>query len=656
MRSRDHDVSVIPGRSKTSRGGETVPKRKPGLRRIRLIGLCLLAMFAVGSVAVSSASALPKALIDEATVSGGAESQEGKIATAKGFEVVVVSDETWGKMTQAEFGQYQVLIAGDPPCGDLPPGLVESAPVYGPVVLGTAGGRTAAGNRILVGTDPVLHDFGDYTSPGARGTIIRDGIGFASNQAGKTGMYFDSTCAANYYGQSAETLAILEQLKAGSGTWTIDAVPPCGGNVSLIASNPSFSDLTTESLQGWSCSVHESFPTFPTDWSALAVATDTESHPTCGVDPNTKESACGEAYILLAGSSIIVKSGSIELTPLEATNPVDTDHTVTAHVTSEEKPLAGQTVTFTVTGVNEGATGTCEPSGCVTDSSGNVSFTYHDDNGEGEDTIKGSFTDEGGSLQSATAIKHWGEAKEEPTTTSTLLSGGGKSGGSITVSEGTAVTDQATLGGTNAGSATGTVNYKVYSDNECKVEVADAGTVTVSGGSVPASNPESLAQGTYYWQATYSGDGSLNEGSQSECKSEVETVGPPPPPPCTKVVGYAKVVIKKEGETEKQKVENKLSTKLTEKQKLVFTWENGASKLTLTKLISASCVVEARKKKFLGQGEVTVNGEAGWLAKFKFTINNKQAFTFHIRLTKPKEEPFAFTMRAAGVTTETISS
>jgi hypothetical protein len=105
---------------------------------------------------------------------------------------------------------------------------------------------------------------------------------------------------------------------------------------------------------------------------------------------------------------------SIALTPEEATNPVDTDHTVTAHVTAGRTPLVGQLVTFSVTGQNSGASGTCVPNGCVTDSSGNVSFTYHGDNGAGDDTIKASFTDAGGALQSATAMKHWVEAPQPP--------------------------------------------------------------------------------------------------------------------------------------------------------------------------------------------------------------------------------------------------
>jgi hypothetical protein len=47
--------------------------------------------------------------------------------------------------------------------------------------------------------------------------------------------------------------------------------------------------------QRWGCSVHESFPMFPSDWSALAVATDTASRPTCGVDLITGIEACGQA-------------------------------------------------------------------------------------------------------------------------------------------------------------------------------------------------------------------------------------------------------------------------------------------------------------------------------------------------------------------------
>jgi hypothetical protein len=112
----------------------------------------------------------------------------------------------------------------------------------------------------------------------------------------------------------------------------------------------------------------------------------------------------------------------------------------------------------------------------------------------------------------------------EPTTVTTSLVGGGKAGGEITVPEGTAVSDTATLNGTNASKATGAVSYKVYSDSLCTKLVTEAGApVTVTAGSVPASEPETLAPGTYYWKARYSGD-SANAPSSSVCGAEIETV------------------------------------------------------------------------------------------------------------------------------------
>jgi hypothetical protein len=109
------------------------------------------------------------------------------------------------------------------------------------------------------------------------------------------------------------------------------------------------------------------------------------------------------------------------------------------------------------------------------------------------------------------------------TTTKTTLSGEGKTGESITVKEGSAVTDQATISGENAAKATGKVTYKVYSDKECTKEVTPAGEVTVSAGNVPPSEAKTLSHGTYYWQASYSGD-EANEKSASKCGDEVLVV------------------------------------------------------------------------------------------------------------------------------------
>jgi len=112
---------------------------------------------------------------------------------------------------------------------------------------------------------------------------------------------------------------------------------------------------------------------------------------------------------------------------------------------------------------------------------------------------------------------------KKPTTLTTTLSGEGKTGQTITVKEGTAVSDSSTLSGENAATATGKVTYKLYSDGACTKLVKEAGAVTVIAGMVPESEAQTLAAGTYYWQASYGGD-ETNEKSSSTCGSEVETV------------------------------------------------------------------------------------------------------------------------------------
>jgi len=95
---------------------------------------------------------------------------------------------------------------------------------------------------------------------------------------------------------------------------------------------------------------------------------------------------------------------------------------------------------------------------------------------------------------------------------STTLSAG-------TVGIGDPVHDSATLSGATAG-AGGTVTYTAYTDSTCTQGARGAGTVTVTNGVVPDSNPLSFDHaGTFYWQAVYSGDAD-NNGATSPCTSE----------------------------------------------------------------------------------------------------------------------------------------
>ena len=132
---------------------------------------------------------------------------------------------------------------------------------------------------------------------------------------------------------------------------------------------------------------------------------------------------------------------------------------------------------------------------------------------------------------STTDDTQWGTAiacftTSVSTSLSTLLSGGGNTGPTLSVLPGTAVTDSATLSG-NTPTAGGTVTYSLYSDAACTVPAGNGGMVTVTNGAVPDSSAVSISTpGTYYWQASYNGD-SLNLGSQSSCGSEIEYVRGP---------------------------------------------------------------------------------------------------------------------------------
>lgn len=95
---------------------------------------------------------------------------------------------------------------------------------------------------------------------------------------------------------------------------------------------------------------------------------------------------------------------TVGLSPASATNPVGTDHTVTAFTQSTNgAPVPGVSINFKVlTGPNAGKTG----SG-TTGADGKTTFTYHDDGGAGTDTIQAFI---GTTLSSNQVTKTWADA------------------------------------------------------------------------------------------------------------------------------------------------------------------------------------------------------------------------------------------------------
>lgn len=99
-----------------------------------------------------------------------------------------------------------------------------------------------------------------------------------------------------------------------------------------------------------------------------------------------------------------IKFASVGLSPSVASNPVGTDHTVTAIAqAANDAPIPGVTIDFKVlTGPNAGKTGSGN-----TGADGKTTFTYHDDGGAGTDTIQAFI---GAALSSNQVVKVWGLA------------------------------------------------------------------------------------------------------------------------------------------------------------------------------------------------------------------------------------------------------
>jgi hypothetical protein len=399
---------------------------------VAILGLAVepLGIFSAAAAAAPTGYVPMSALINGdsvTTVDGITDSSSNPISLEQyaahkaGYTVTVVTGAQWDAMTAADFAKYQVLIVGDPDCSTTPTSATSNASVWAPVVMGTSGQNPAVGNRALVGTDPEFHYLNGNggaqpTNPADPSTagaehLVQDGITYAGGVSGATGVYFDTSC-----GDNGSDTSVLNSLSSAGTGFTEDMSPPCGGSVQLIASNPVFATLTDADIQGWECSDHVTFPAYPTDWQPLAVATDTSSHPTCGTDPGTGGTACGEAYVLVAGQGIVVTAPDLALTPATGTDPAGGTHTVTATVTQSGSPDSGQTVSFQVTGQNAGVSGTCVPASCQTSASGTVTFTYPDTGGAGTDTINASVTI-GGTTEHATASETWtaGSSHAAPT-------------------------------------------------------------------------------------------------------------------------------------------------------------------------------------------------------------------------------------------------
>jgi hypothetical protein len=146
--------------------------------------------------------------------------------------------------------------------------------------------------------------------------------------------------------------------------------------------------------------------------------------------------------------------GDIVLTPPTAQNEVGTSHTVTATIKSLGVPVPGELVGFSVTaGPNTGATGVCNPSTCVTDSAGQVTWIYTGGATAGTDTIQACFDDDG-TERCATASKEWIDTTDPPSV---------DAGGAVSGNEGSAIALNGTVSDPDGDTVTTLWTYAPFS-------------------------------------------------------------------------------------------------------------------------------------------------------------------------------------------------
>ena len=192
-------------------------------------------------------------------------------------------------------------------------------------------------------------------------------------------------------------------------------------------------------------------------------------------------------------------------------------------------------------------------------------------------------------------------------TVTTIQTAGATSSASLEISAGTVgETDRATINGAKASIATGSVSYGLYSSPACTAGslVFNGGSAAVSGGlAAPSAGvSKALGPGTYYWQASYSGDAN-NVAGLSTCGSEVLTVVP-----ASSIGGSG--------------TSNGTSVTIT------ITCASTPCTVTVTITISQASASAARKGKKHAKAKIVT------LASGTFTIHNPGATKLQVRLTK----------------------
>ena len=244
-------------------------------RLSRFWSKCALLVVAVATGTSAQAGSL---LILTESVTGGLGSKEALYIASIPHTPVLCDLTCWNaKNTAADFNIYAAIVVGDPTC-------TFTAPIFD---ANTTAAMAAAvtGNVSIWGTDPTFH----FTQGGDK--VIKAGIDFALSGSG-TGAYITTSC---YYDSAAANTPV--PMLDAFGAFTAQGAQ-CWNDSLIVATSSALTGLTNTDVSNWSCSAHNFFNSFPTNFIPLVIA---EGVPG-GAFTTTDGAHTGGVYVLARGA------------------------------------------------------------------------------------------------------------------------------------------------------------------------------------------------------------------------------------------------------------------------------------------------------------------------------------------------------------------
>ncbi len=231
--------------------------------------------------------------ITKPAANGNPLSVEEQEAAALSLTVEIATPAQWAAKTTAQFAAYKALILGDPTCDrDGPPGGTADPHVAAALANKNVWGPAVNGNIAIYGTDPTYH-----TEAGISGArkVVHSSIAFAASSGpGKTGAYITLSCY--YHGTAANTpVPLLDGLETVPGQFTVTGVG-CYNDAHIVATSSALNGLTDANLSNWSCSVHEAFDKWASDFTVLVIARN------IGTSYKAPDGSVGTPYVLARGN------------------------------------------------------------------------------------------------------------------------------------------------------------------------------------------------------------------------------------------------------------------------------------------------------------------------------------------------------------------